>query len=100
MCLAIPGRLIETFEEHGLEMGRVDYAGTVKTACLSYVPEVRVGQYVLVHAGFAISILDEEEAGRTLSLWDELVRSAAEVGTDLFGMPPEHESENPHEGAS
>ena len=87
MCLAIPGKLIETFDSHGLTMGRVDYAGTVNTACLEYVPEAEPGAYVLVHAGFAISVLDEEEALKTLALWDEMVQAAAEEGTDIFGMP-------------
>ncbi|MGA7305091.1 MAG: HypC/HybG/HupF family hydrogenase formation chaperone [Rhodothermales bacterium] len=89
MCLAIPGRLIETYDQHGLEMGRVDYSGAVNTACLAYVPGVTVGQYVLVHAGFAISVLDEEEAQKTLALWDEMVEAAAQEGTDVFGMPLE-----------
>ena len=71
MCLAIPGRLIQRYDEHGLPMGRVEYAGTVQTACLACVPEVSLGQYVLVHAGFAISVLDEAEAKRTLELWRE-----------------------------
>ncbi|MEW6741599.1 MAG: HypC/HybG/HupF family hydrogenase formation chaperone [Planctomycetota bacterium] len=74
MCLAIPGKLIEIFEEHGLKMGRVDYSGTVKTACLEYVPEVAPGQYVIVHAGFAISVLDEEEAQKSLELWSEIAQ--------------------------
>lgn len=87
MCLAIPGKLIEKYEENGLQMGRLDYAGTVNTACLEYVPEIQVGQYALVHAGFAISVLDEEEAQKTYAVWDELVKAAAEEGTDVFGMP-------------
>lgn len=53
-------------------MGRIDYNGTVTKACLEYVPEARVGQYALVHAGFAISILDEEEARHSLAAWQEL----------------------------
>lgn len=89
MCLAIPGKLIEIYSEHGLEMGRVDYSGAVNTACLAYVPGVRIGQYVLVHAGFAINVLDEEEAQKTLDLWDEMVTIAEEEGTDIFGMPLE-----------
>lgn len=91
MCLAIPGRLIESYDEHGLPMGRVDYSGTVNTACLAYVPDARVGQYVLVHAGFAISVLDEDEARKTLALWDEMVEAAAAEGTDIFGMPLDQE---------
>jgi hydrogenase expression/formation protein HypC len=87
MCLAIPGKVIEIYEENGLTMGRLDYAGTVNTACLEYVPDVQLGQYALVHAGFAISVLDEEEAKKTYAVWDELVQAAAREGTDIFGLP-------------
>ncbi len=87
MCLAIPGKLIEVYEANGLKMGRLDYAGTVNTACLEYVPEIKLGEYALVHAGFAISVLDEEEARKTYAVWDELVQNAAREGTDIFGMP-------------
>ena len=87
MCLAIPGRIVDVYEDHGLKMGRVDYSGTVNTACLEYVPEAESGEYVLVHAGFAISVLDEDEARKTLALWDEMVEAAAAEGTDIFGMP-------------
>ena len=73
MCLAIPGKLVEIAEEDGLKTGRIDYSGTVGKACLEYVPEAQLGQYVLVHAGFAISVIDEEEAKKTLELWNELV---------------------------
>ncbi|MEW6413218.1 MAG: HypC/HybG/HupF family hydrogenase formation chaperone [Candidatus Zixiibacteriota bacterium] len=87
MCLAIPGKVVEITEENGVQMGRIDYAGTVNTACLAYVPEVKVGQYVIVHAGFALSVIDEQEAARTLALFDEMVQKAAEEGQDVFGMP-------------
>jgi hydrogenase expression/formation protein HypC len=78
-------------------MGRVDYSGTVNTACLSYVPDAKIGQYVLVHAGFAISVLDEDEAQKTLALWDEMVQAAAEEGTDIFGMPLESNGKDDRE---
>ncbi len=94
MCLAIPGRVIEVTEENGIQMGRIDYAGTVNSACLAYVPEVKVGQYVIVHAGFALSIVDEEEAKRTLELFDEMTEKAAEEGLDIFGMPLDGSSGN------
>ena len=97
MCLAIPGKIVDLFEDHGLKMGRVDYSGTVNTACLEYVPDASTGQYVLVHAGFAISVLDEDEAQKTLALWDEMVEAAAAEGTDIFGMPLE--SGGPAEGS-
>jgi hydrogenase expression/formation protein HypC len=71
MCLAIPGVVKELYEDNGLLMGKVDFSGTVTNACLVYVPEAKVGQYVIVHAGFAISLLDEEEAQRTLDVWRE-----------------------------
>ncbi|NUO79722.1 HypC/HybG/HupF family hydrogenase formation chaperone [candidate division KSB1 bacterium] len=92
MCLAIPGKVIEIYEQHGLKMGRLDYAGTVNTACLEYVPEVQLGQYALVHAGFALSVLDEEEAQKTYAVWEELVQAAKQEGTDIFGMPFENAS--------
>ena len=66
MCLGIPGRVTEIFGDRDLLCGRVDFAGAVKEVCLAYVPDVRVGEYVIVHVGFAISRLDEEEAMRTL----------------------------------
>lgn len=100
MCLAIPGKLTETFDDHGLRMGRVDYAGASNTACLEYVPDAVPGQYLLVHAGFAISVLDEDEAQKTLALWDEMVRAAAEEGTDVFGMPLDGDDPSLRSGGS
>ena len=72
MCLGIPGRVIEVRDEGGLAMGRVDFGGVRKEACLAYVPDVRVGDYVIIHVGFAISRVDEEEALRTLELLDQM----------------------------
>ena len=72
MCLGIPGKVIEVREEGGLAMGRVDFGGVRKEACLAYVPEVKVGDYVIVHVGFAISTVDEDEALRTLELLDQM----------------------------
>ena len=68
MCLAIPGKVPEIFEDHGLRMGRVDFGGTVKKACLEQLPEASVGDYVLVHVGFALSVVDPAEAERTYQL--------------------------------
>jgi len=75
MCLAIPGMIIEKSQENGLPMGRVDFGGTVILVCLAYVPESEVGQYVIVHAGFALNVIDEDEAQKTLALWRELNES-------------------------
>jgi hydrogenase expression/formation protein HypC len=67
MCLAVPGRVVEILGEGELRMGRVDFGGVVRQACLAYLPEARVGDYVLVHVGFAISLIDEEAARETLA---------------------------------
>lgn len=67
MCLAVPGQLLEIQGEDALtRQGRVAFAGVIKQANLAYVPEARVGDYVLVHAGFAITVIDEAEALKTL----------------------------------
>jgi hydrogenase expression/formation protein HypC len=72
MCLAIPGKVVETFPANGMQMARVQFGGVVREACLEYVPETRVGDYVLVHVGFAISRVNEEEAQRTYKALAEL----------------------------
>ena len=83
------------FEENGLKMGHIDYAGTVSRACLEYVPEIEVGQYTVVHAGFAISVIDEAEAQESFAAWRELTEAVARSGTDLFGNPvPPEDSES------
>jgi hydrogenase expression/formation protein HypC len=79
MCLSIPGQIKEIRLEGSLPMGSVDFGGVVREVCLDYVPEAKVGQYVLVHVGFAISVMDEEEAQETL----ELLRQMAEVEDEL-----------------
>lgn len=73
MCLAIPGKLIEiTDDGHGLRMGRANFGGIVKQICLEYTPEAREGDYVLVHVGFALNLVDEAEAERTYAALKEL----------------------------
>lgn len=64
MCLGIPGKVIKTYREHDVLMGKVDFSGVSKQVCLEHVPNVRIGQYVLVHVGFALSQIDEAEAQR------------------------------------
>jgi hydrogenase expression/formation protein HypC len=64
MCLGIPGKVVETFREHGILMGKVDFGGVSKRVCLEHVPEVVPGEYVLVHVGFALARIDEAEAQR------------------------------------
>lgn len=73
MCLAVPGELLSVEGDDPLTReGRIAFAGIVKRANLAYVPEAREGDFVLVHAGFAISVIDETEARRTLALLDEM----------------------------
>jgi hydrogenase expression/formation protein HypC len=73
MCLAIPGKLIEISQDsHGVRMGKANFGGIVKQVCLEYTPEVSAGDYVLVHVGFALGKVDEEEAARTYRLLEEM----------------------------
>jgi len=71
MCLAVPGRIARVVEQQGLRMGDVDFGGVVRRVCLAYVPEAVEGDYAVVHAGFAISIVDQREAARTLELMQQ-----------------------------
>ena len=72
MCLAIPGKVEEIFTEGDLRMGRVNFGGVVKRVCLDYVPDVVAGDYTIVHVGFALSKIDQEEAEKTLALFREM----------------------------
>jgi hydrogenase expression/formation protein HypC len=72
MCLAIPGKVIEVFEAQGLRMGRADFGGTIRKVCLEHLPEAGLGDYVLVHVGFALSRVDPEEAERTYRFLEDL----------------------------
>lgn len=72
MCLAIPGRVLEIDDSGFMRMAKVDFGGVVREVCLAYVPEAQVGDYVIVHTGFAISRVDEAEAQETLRLLGEI----------------------------
>ena len=72
MCLAIPGKVVELFDRQGLRMARVMFGGIQRDTCLEYVPEAQVGSYVLVHVGFALSVIDEEEAEKTFELFRQM----------------------------
>lgn len=72
MCLGIPGKIVEIYERDGLRMGRVDFGGVVRETCLAYVPEAQTGDYTIVHVGFALNIIDEDEAQKTLDLLTEV----------------------------
>ena len=72
MCLGIPGKVIDIWEEAGTRMSAVDFGGTTKTVCLAYLPDMRIGEYAIVHAGFAITRLDEASANETLKMFEDL----------------------------
>jgi len=72
MCLAIPGKVEEIITEGDLRIGRVNFGGIIKRVCLDYVPDVEVGDYTIVHVGFALSKIDEGEAVRTLAVFREM----------------------------
>ncbi len=91
MCLAVPGKVIGIEERDGTRMARVDFGGAVKDVCLAYLPEIEVGDWAIVHVGFALQRLDEESARATLRLFAEIgaleeefgdawARAAAEAG--------------------
>ena len=71
MCLGIPGRVTEIYEVGGIRMGKVDFGGVVKEACLAYLPELEVGDYTIVHVGFALTKLDEQAAQESLEMFRE-----------------------------
>ena len=72
MCLAVPGQVKEIYEGKGTRMGRVSFGGIVKEVCLAYLPDLVVGDYTIVHVGFAISRIDEESANKTLQTFREM----------------------------
>jgi hydrogenase expression/formation protein HypC len=72
MCLAVPGRVIEINDKDMLKMAKVDFAGVVREVCLDWVPEVQLNDFVVVHAGFALNKVDENEAKETLRLFHEM----------------------------
>ncbi len=76
MCLAIPGIVESFFEQNSMKMATVNFSGIKRAVCLEFTPQVEIGEYVLVHVGFALSIVDEEEAKRTLAFVSETERKA------------------------
>ena len=79
MCLGVPGKIIEIYESNGMKMGKVDFGGVTRETCLDFVPEARVGEYTIIHVGFAISLLSEDEAQKTL----DMLREIGELGEEL-----------------
>ncbi len=82
MCLGVPGKVNEIYEANGLKMGKVDFGGVKREVCLEYVPEVEIGEYVIVHVGFAINQMSEEEAEETLDLLRQIIDIEDEIGPE------------------
>ena len=80
MCLGVPGKIVDIYEKGGLKMARVDFGGIFREACLDYVPEATVGEYCVIHVGFAISLLSESEALETLDLLRQISNIEEELG--------------------
>jgi hydrogenase expression/formation protein HypC len=85
MCLGVPGKIIEKYETVGLKMGKIDFGGVTREACLDFVPEAELGDYTVIHVGFAISLLSEQEAQKTLDLLREISNIEEELGIETAG---------------
>ena len=79
MCLGIPAKVVELYQANGMKMAKVDFGGALKEACMEYLPEVKVGDYTIIHVGFGLSILDEQEALETM----ELLRQIDALGDEI-----------------
>jgi hydrogenase expression/formation protein HypC len=87
MCLGVPARIEEIFQKEGLRMARVDFGGVSREVCLDYVPEAKVGEYCIIHVGFAISLLSEAEAQETLALLNEIADIEEQLGPQPSSPP-------------
>jgi hydrogenase expression/formation protein HypC len=79
MCLGVPGKVTELYQANGMKMGKVDFGGVVREACLEYLPDIQIGDYTLIHVGFGISRLDEKEARETLELLQQMDMLSSEL---------------------
>lgn len=82
MCLGVPGKIIEIYQKDNMRMCQIDFGGTTREACLDFIPEAKVGDYTIIHVGFAISLLSEEEAAETLRLLQEIADLDEELGIE------------------
>jgi hydrogenase expression/formation protein HypC len=85
MCLGVPGKITEIYEMGGMHMCKVDFGGVTRETCLQALPEARSGDYVIVHAGFALNLLSEQEAQETLSLLRELALVEEDMDNEQAG---------------
>ena len=72
MCLGIPGKILSIYEDHGTKMAKIDFGGVSREACIEVIPKAKPGDWTIVHAGFALNLLSEEEAQETLDILQEM----------------------------
>jgi len=72
MCLGIPGKVVDLYEVNGMKMAKIDFSGVIKEACMEYLPEIKIGDYTIIHVGFGLSIVDEVEAKETMELLNQI----------------------------
>jgi hydrogenase expression/formation protein HypC len=87
MCLAIPGKVSKIEEKDGIRSGQVEFGGISRKACLDFVPEANIGDYVMVHVGFAISVVDKDEAERTYAVLESMGLLAEELAAGVEEPP-------------
>ena len=90
MCLGVPGKIVKIYSNNHLRMGMIDFQGVKREACLEYVPDANIDDYVLVHVGFALNVISEEEAQETL----DLLRQIADIDEELNPDTSENLSAN------
>ncbi len=91
MCLGVPGKIVEKYEKGGLHMAKVDFGGIFREACLDYVEEAEIGEYCIIHVGFAISVLSESEAMETLELLRQIGSIEEELGEEPVQSIPRYQ---------
>jgi hydrogenase expression/formation protein HypC len=88
MCLGVPGKITEIYESGGIGMGKIDFGGVTREVCLAYVPEAKIGDYAMIHVGFALNLMSEADANESLDLLRQLAETEAEFFPDIEGAPP------------
>jgi hydrogenase expression/formation protein HypC len=96
MCLGVPGKVVAIYEQNGLPMGKLDFGGVTKEVCLAYVPAIELGDYAIVHVGFAITQLDEASAQASLALFRQIGGLEEVLGPDAKRAAVT-DQERPHE---
>lgn len=91
MCLGVPAKIIEIYTKNDLLMGKLDFGGVFREACLMYVPEAKIGDYAVIHVGFALNLLDVAEAQETLDLLRQVDLMGENTGDSLDDLPVDEE---------